>query len=278
MKIDTITKEQLQAYFYEQGMSTYQVAKEFNCRPSTVERRLQRHHIDLDPNIWGINTSQAVRLLLLQGAKLTRRQQSIVVGSILGDGCLSTGNGKHACLICMQCIARRGYVEWLQEELRPFTSSPISTPTTNIKASNKMRHSFLSKSYKHARFHTVQCSEFTRFYNLFYPEGKKIVPSCIGIYLDELALAVWFMDDGVAYKHYSVLNTQGFTRPECELLCEVLLERLGIDSHVLPPEESSEKYKPFLYIGRKDHYQLHEVNDPLMHKDFEKKKLKPGTT
>lgn len=46
------------------------------------------------------------------------------------------------------------------------------------------------------RFSTFTFFSFSWILDAFYPNGVKIVPSCIEHYFTPLALAIWIMDDG----------------------------------------------------------------------------------
>lgn len=64
-------------------------------------------------------------------------------------------------------------------------------------------------------------------YELFYVGGKKIVPTNISSLLTPLGLAYWISDDGSLNKRQGsvVLNTQGFTREDVELLATTLNDK-----------------------------------------------------
>jgi len=191
-----------------------------------------------------------------------------MVGSILGDGSLLVGT-RNSQLRIAQSIKHKSYVEWLREELQPFVSRPVHLGTIELKTTGK--------DYGYAQFSPVYYSEFTRFRDLFYPDDKKIVPVDIDDYLDELALAVWFMDDGYTGRFNSTLCTQGFTESECCFLLDVLQSRFGIVGRVNMMKQNGNRYPTLLFQTKTGgHKRLHEIVDPLLHKDFEYKKLRTG--
>jgi len=259
-KIDSTTKEQLETDFFELGLSAVQVARKYSCGVGTVSRRIQKHGIQLDPVAKHI-PSRYARLLYLHKVKLTGRQASIVVGSTLGDGYIAKVRG-NAWLTCTQCNERRDYLEWLRAELQPFAPRQVN-----------VAHSPNGGSWSH--FGTVHSSEFTRFHNVFYPNGRKIIPRNMGDYLDELALAVWFMDDGHTKKYYSVMCTHCFTVSECELLLMTLYKQFSLECRVKVVKGNGRSY-PMLRFDGENHYRLHGVVDPLLHPVFEYKKLPQG--
>jgi hypothetical protein len=79
---------------------------------------------------------------------------------------------------------------------------------------------------------------FLVFREIFYPEGKKIVPKQIGSLLtDPLSLAVWYMDDGSLdkrdkYHLNSTIATFCFSYKDCVLLTKTLKVNFGVEARV----------------------------------------------
>lgn len=342
-----ITKEQLEYDFFVEALGVYQVAKKHNCSWAPIKRLVKKYGIELDPNIWGVGTSQYVRKLLIDKVVLTPRQISILIGCVLGDGSINlnkSSKSKNAKLQFSQKISCKGYVEEIRNVFQPFVPHPVHTTTTRgwgkrlfvveLEAQNELDNCTISASLRQrfkdndiplsndavvdnadklkpkapdgkwsitdgdkeylvkkrkdiisihnrvmffgAYINTVRHPEFTRFRHMFYPDGKKIVPENIGDYLDELALTVWYEGDGSTNNGngYSTIATCGFTVPECELLLKVLCEKFSIKGGIIPG--SAREGHPILYFGAVARKHLHEIIDPLLHRDFEYKKYKPG--
>lgn len=83
---------------------------------------------------------------------------------------------------------------------------------------------------------------FTPFYNLFYSEGRKIVPCNIVDYLTNIGLAQWIMDDGTLNGGV-VLQTDAFTIKEVELLINALKTNFDLISYI-----RFERKNPVIYI------------------------------
>jgi hypothetical protein len=106
------------------------------------------------------------------------------------------------------------------------------------------------KTYQKARFSTYTLPLFKSFRENFYQNGKKIVPTNIkSIFHSNLALAVWYLDDGSlktdckAFK----LHTNNFTFNEVEFLKDTLELNFGVKSKL------HKQGKNFiLYIGSKN--------------------------
>ena len=56
------------------------------------------------------------------------------------------------------------------------------------------------KVYNNIWFNTYSLPCFVEFYNLFYPDGKKIVPENLEALFTPLSLAYWICDDGCFHK------------------------------------------------------------------------------
>lgn len=70
---------------------------------------------------------------------------------------------------------------------------------------------------------------FNNYYNIFYPNRKKIIPSNIGELLTAKAIAYWAMDDG-GYDSLGGFKffTNSYTKTQVELLVSVLESKFNI--------------------------------------------------
>ena len=129
---------------------------------------------------------------------LTQLQESVLIGSILGDGYLRRILGrKDAFLEINHSIKAKEYVDWKYEIFKN-----ISQSSPKERAGNEGRVAY--------RFFTRQHPRLTEWLNLFYHNGRKIIPK--NLKLNPQILAVWFMDDGSKTNKNDVyLNTQQFS-------------------------------------------------------------------
>jgi len=267
MKLNYVTKKELEIALLQEGVSINQLAKDHGCSWITMRDWIREYGIEYDHKIAAL-PSQAVRKLFLNKTKLTDRQISIVVGTILGDGSIQKNRGgRNAYLATSQCARRKAYVEWKAKELRPFV-------TRSLRKAGTIAHPAYIMD-------TVYHEEFTFFFDMFRPVNRKIVPSNIGDYLDELALAVWYMDDGSlnisrrpGVTSSSSFATCAYTDSECEILLGVLRDKFGIEGCRRSQKDNKiGKIYNLLYIYKENHLRLHDIIDPLLHKCFEYKKL-----
>ena len=79
-------------------------------------------------------------------------------------------------------------------------------------------------------FYTYALPCFNELYDLFYPNGQKVVPLNIADLLTPIGLAYWIADDGSWDKmgKYVVLSTNSFPLPEVELLIETLNQKFDL--------------------------------------------------
>jgi hypothetical protein len=173
------------------------------------------------------------------GMQLSQRQKDIVVGTLLGDGCLEFDGFKASRLQIKQCEFKKEYVMWLYEELKNLVRTPP-----------KQR-----KDDQQWYFSTRSLIELDLYRNIFYKERIKIVPSNIrDLLISPMSLAIWFMDDGTldyrVKSHYSFnLSTDSFSSENVRLLQEVLYGKFGIPSSIQTPSSRGKKYVK-LYIGK----------------------------
>lgn len=149
---------------------------------------------------------------------LTQRQKELVIGSLLGDGCLEKRGNSVRFVFC-QSEQRRFYVEWKCKELRNVITEPIKRYERRDNRTGRTYCFYIFKTEAHPWFASV--------YEKFYCENekretKKIVPYDIKQMLTPFVLAVWFMDDGSLDRGAPILNTQAYSAQDQFRLCAAL--------------------------------------------------------
>ncbi len=140
---------------------------------------------------------------------------SILIGSLLGDGSLRLKKGcKNAILREMHKFSHKDYVVWKSKFF-----SIIGLHYTKIKGKHP-QYNYQTKASK----------TLTKYYHLFYPNGKKIVTKEILDMVTPLALAVWCMDDGCfEYYHKTyMLCTNCFSYKGLVLMQKMFKEKYGL--------------------------------------------------
>lgn len=149
---------------------------------------------------------------------------SVLIGSLLGDACLSR-NGKAYRVRFDHSQSACEYALWKQQLLTDF-ATPLRTVSVYDKRTGKV--------YYHVRFDTRTLPEFGWYAQRFLDQSRKVVPPDIETLMTELALAVWYMDDGHRRRDCNALriNTHAFTLPEIERLKQMLECRFGVHSTI----------------------------------------------
>ena len=144
---------------------------------------------------------------------LTNVQESILIGSLLGDGTMR--RKINAYLEINHAYSQKILVDWIYTEFKNLVLTP-----PKCRKGNGNREAY--------RFFTRSLPVLTPFYDKFFINGKKIIPD--NLKLNALSLAVWFMDDGSKSRSAIYLNTQQFSVEEQKKLIFILKDQFNLDS------------------------------------------------
>jgi ubiquinol-cytochrome c reductase cytochrome b subunit len=146
---------------------------------------------------------------------------SMILGSLLGDSYAEKhGNGTR--IILQQENYNVEYLMWFWKELSDMGYISLEIPKLKIRTHKG------GKVQRYYKIRTWSFSSFNWIYEVFYPDGVKVVPKCIGDYLTPLALAVWVMDDGTAMKYGLKISTNSFMLSDVQFLCNILQDKYNI--------------------------------------------------
>ncbi|MAG45092.1 hypothetical protein CL633_04375 [bacterium] len=168
---------------------------------------------------------------------LLDRQKKILIGTLLGDAHLEAYyRDEVARLKIEHSYKQREYVNWFYREFQDWI-------LTRPKKREKKRWGKVYQSYY---FSTLTHPQLAEFRKIFYKNKKKVVPEeFLRKNLDNLGLAVWFMDDGsIKSKQCSgrFLNTQSFTENEVKILQSILKEKFLLKSTTRPDKNGLQIY------------------------------------
>jgi hypothetical protein len=187
---------------------------------------------------------------------LTVQQKAILIGKILGDGCLEK-NGNHVRLKVEHGLKQKEYVNWLFSAFKPFVGkSPYSISHRGLEKNATLRW----------RFSTKTNAVFDDYYQMFYPNRKKIVPQGIQKLINNpLTLAIWYMDDGYLRTGHSgaYLCTSSFSSSENEELTKALFNVYGIETCI----HYARKY-PRIHIPSRHLQKFKKLIQPFVLKSF----------
>jgi len=109
--------------------------------------------------------------------------KEILVGLLLGD--LNAEKQKTSVNIRLRFIQGTIHIDYLEHLFKLFSDYCSSAPKIHNPAPDRRT----GKVYSYAHFKTYSLVCFNEFYNLFYPAGKKVVPTNIEELLTPLGLA-----------------------------------------------------------------------------------------
>ena len=148
---------------------------------------------------------------------LSPQQRAVLIGTVLGDGCLAK-HGRHHRLHVKHKLAHRALAEFKREVFSDFVTMPL----------HEFDQRLGGKRFPCVQFASRTNPVFSRWHNRFYKDGRKIVPLDIASLLCPLTVAVWLMDDGAADYAGVTFQTHSFLLEEVELLITALRERFDL--------------------------------------------------
>ena len=181
-------------------------------------------------------------------------------GSVLGDGSLelSSKNSKNARLKFCHSEKQSDYIKWKKDFLYKFDL----TTDANINC-----YTAISDRYKKGYCKTLSFSSkthplFTSFKSLYYNNKQRVIDTNDMKNMNELALAIWYMDDGYLWHRKNrssrvTLCTDSFRETDVLYLIDLLLNKWDIKSYyykykneIIVSVDSSQKFidivKPYL--------------------------------
>jgi LAGLIDADG DNA endonuclease family len=156
-----------------------------------------------------------------EASNLTSRCSEILIGTVLGDGCLER-NGKNVRLRIDHSVNQRAWVDWKFSEF-----SELSPLRPRLVTRTDPRTGHVHVNY---RFSTRTSPLLNDLFSLFYGQGDKRIPGIIRKLLSPLALGVWYMDDGGRRGdcRSGYLNTNAYSVEDVELLKRSLQLNFGL--------------------------------------------------
>lgn len=181
------------------------------------------------------------------GVPLTKRQNALIWGNILGDGHLQLSpNSEKARLRFDHGAKQSDYVWWLYKNLTNLCDG-VSPPKI-----------IPEREFFKCRAYTKYCKELKSYHDLTYVKStqpkrrfEKVLPENLSDYVkDPEILMVWLLDDGTLRRDSGALRlaTQSFTFQEHEILQNCLKDNFNITSII----EKWPKGKAGLYMKRQE--------------------------
>ena len=173
------------------------------------------------------NSSSPIPLSLNKKPKTVTLEQipnelkEVLIGSALGDLYIRK-RSKNTSLHFKQSIRNEPYIIHLYTIFQEFCKTTPQIKDARLK----------DKTHQSIFFDTLTYEAFNYYYDLFYKNKKKVIPSNIEELLTARSLAYWAMDDGSPDRSGFVFNTNSFTLSEVELLVKVLKNKFNLNCSI----------------------------------------------
>jgi LAGLIDADG DNA endonuclease family len=154
---------------------------------------------------------------------LSEELKQILVGLLLGD-LYAIKRHTNVRLMFKQGIVNKDYLLHLYEIFGNY--SPSAPKITNPAPDKRT-----GVVYKSIYFNTYSLPCFNVLYDLFYPEGVKVVPSNIFELLTPIGLAYFISDDGSFQNSNKIIKlcVEGFKESDVDLLIQVLENKFNLE-------------------------------------------------
>lgn len=204
-----------------------EAAKFFNVGVKTINTNVKNHNLSYEKIKYG------------DYQPFNQEIFSIIQGSLLGDGCIERSRFRMG-----QTYSKKEYIDWLALKLSPYSKEPYEETTICN-----------NKEFKSYRFYTCCHSQFRDLYELWYPNGKKIIPK--NLTLNEISFLHWFLHDGCnnPKKRALTIATNCFSVEDVEFLIALLKTNLSINATI-----NMQKNHPTIHIGS---YEYDKTTDLL---------------
>lgn len=220
--------------------SDKEIAKLFNVKPISVYFFRKRNNIERD------------NLLISKSIEPTKRQLSIIVGSLLGDASLRKAN-VNPIFSCEHGIKQLEYCKWKSKELESLGSKfSISKRKTVDRRTGIYYESAICRLPANPALLSI--------YNSLYINGRKTITKEFLQNFDELSLAVMFMDDGSSTKSSISIATNCFDEEELLILLEFFKKKFNLTFHINSNHS--------IYLLKKDFEHFKDLVLPFMRQEL----------
>lgn len=219
-----ISKTILEDLYINKRKTTYEIGEMFGLHRNTISTYLKKYGIEINP--------KQRKYELIKKVPFTQEQKDLIVGTVLGDGCIAPHGRKNKSyrLLVGHCEKQKEFLMWKKSILGNFVN------VINKKEDNR-------KNSIMYNFATVTHNEFKFYRNLFYKGNKKIIRDELINHIKPLSLAAWFLDDGTLIKNVNMrLSTDSFTKEENEKLQWMLKCNFDIRSKVCEYTRCDKKF------------------------------------
>lgn len=245
--VSDFTKDQIQTILekFDSGILIKDIAKWYEISSPAISRLLKANNRN---PIW-IGRKYNV----LRETPINTIQKQILVGTLLGDGCLYRDSNKNNYKLSFShCEAQEQYFLWKIAMFDPF----INTHRKNI---DKRGNSIMLQTS------TICHKDFNMFGKMFYDSSRiKHVPDNLDMYLTPLTLAVWYQDDGNLHQKVNArICSHNFTEAENYKLAEYLKRCFDLKAKIMIHKYKSKQYF-MLTFNKENSQKLSDIVRPYI--------------
>lgn len=243
-----LDKQELYDYYINKNKTKIEAAKHFGVHVDTITRNLIQYNIPRhEHNDWA----------MAKEFELSKYQRDIITGALLGDGCMALF--KHARNACFTYTSKSAeHVKFVCSSLFEFSTKAQKWREASV--FDKRTY----KTYTRIVFRTANNIAFTKIYNQWYPEGKKIIPE--NVVLNPTICLIWYLGDGtLCHSKRSAaiyLCTDCFEKEQIE---KILIPQLSMFEATL---KEHDKNKWRIYIPRRKIKAFLDYIGPCPFKDY----------
>lgn len=213
MKALLIDKELLNRLYIIDGLTTYEIAKQYAVDRTTICNCLRRYNINIRNKKAQHDENKLIRL--------SAEQKELLYGTMLGDGHISRSNN----------LARFSISHSIkQEEYIKYKHNILQSVAKEIK-SNIAHNKRMNKDYQFLSFVTKSIGDMAELHSMFYKENVKVIREEIIRYIvSPKSLAFWILDDGYLDKtsNRTHICTECFSYNEHLILQKLLCDNFGL--------------------------------------------------
>lgn len=151
--------------------------------------------------------------------------RQLLIGSLLGDGsfCSIGRNTKNRYLSIAHSMKQEEYLKFKVSILNRYGLA--SNIQYRVTKNSRYKSGEVSECRHKSRLHPIFTDIRAKYYD---QHGHKRVHREFVKDIDELGLAIWYMDDGYVTKNSCIFSSCSFTLEEQQVLADILLEKFDL--------------------------------------------------
>ncbi len=171
---------------------------------------------------WAINSSGLKVNKKDKGNLIDNKFYEFILGSVLGDGHISPDGRLHI----THSSSQLDYITYKRDFIKKYN---LAGKLSYVKVIDDRYINGFVDGY---RIRTLVTNKVKDLRFLYYKIKEKNIPSrpYLYKYLSPFAIAIWYMDDGNITNYNLQINTQSFTKHNCNTIMEVLHELYNIET------------------------------------------------